>query len=345
MNDSTDWGLLARFLAGECSGFECEQVQAWMLEDPENQQLMRLLNAAWDSPEIERAGERDIQKLWRETAERAGIAPKTGRSRAPLFASLRARKLVPAAVLLGILAVAIPFLIWRSSAPGRAAGSGLELTTLQVANGQRESLTLSDGTRVMLDAGSMFQYPGEFSEGAREVYLVGEGLFDVAPGSKSPFLIHANGALVRVLGTRFNVRAWRETGRVEVVVSRGRISLSPDEEAAEDVVVIMEGQGSTLIEGRVPDPARAVDVEKYLGWLKREADFRDTPLSEILAQLERWYDIRFVLGNSSIALERLTVHIDSRPLEEILELIATLTDQEVERREENLVFLNPHRLN
>ncbi|MFA9453917.1 MAG: FecR family protein [Candidatus Aminicenantaceae bacterium] len=248
------------------------------------------------------------------------------------------------AALLLILAVAVPYLIWRFTGNAPPVDFVLKLNTIDVAKGQQENLELDDGTRVVLDSGSLFQYPDEFLGESREVFLSGEGYFEVTADDRRPFLIHANGARIRVLGTRFNVRAWQNSKKVEVVVSRGRVSLSPDQEAAADAVVITEGQGSTLWEGQVPTLPETVDVEKYLGWLDRETHFQDAPLFEILILLERWYDIQFVLSDGSITAERLTVYIDNRPLDEILELIATLTNQEVER-EGNLVILGPNRIN
>jgi len=262
------------------------------------------------------------------------------RTRVPFLAWLRTRKLVSLAALLLFLAVVVPYLIWRFTDNAPPVDIVLELNTVHVAKGQQEILDLADGTRVVLDSGSSLQSPEEFLGEAREVYLSGEGYFEVAAADRRPFLIHANGARVRVLGTRFNVRAWQNSKKVEVVVSQGRVSLSSDQESAADTVVITEGQGSTLWEGQAPTLPETVDVEKFLGWLDREADFQDAPLFEILFLLERWYDIQFVLGDGAIAAERLTVHIDNRPLDEILELIAALTDQEVERKG-NLVLLSP----
>ncbi len=264
--------------------------------------------------------------------------------RVPFLASLRTRKLLPLAALLLFLAVVVPYLIWRFTGNIPPVDVVLKLNTVLVAKGQQEILDLADGTRVVLDSGSLFQSPDEFLGEAREVYLSGEGYFEVAADDRRPFLIHANGARIRVLGTRFNVRAWQNSKKVEVVVSRGRVSLSLDQEAAADAVVITEGEGSTLWEGQAPTLPETVDVEKYLGWLDREADFQDAPLFEIFFLLERWYGIQFVLSDGAITAERLTVHIDNRPLDEILELIAALTDQEVERKG-NLVLLSPNRIN
>jgi transmembrane sensor len=339
VSDTTDWKLLARYLAGECSGREMARVEAWVQESPERRELLRLLAGIWESPEIDTQG-RDVQDLWLATAERAEIMRKPEKPRLSFLGSLRTRRILPFAAIL-LAGVALPYFVWRFSKTAPSPDINLMLHTVLVANGQQESLELSDGTRVVLDAGSSFQYPSEFWGEAREVYLEGEGLFEVSMDSRRPFIIYAQDALIRVLGTRFNVRAWQNSKKVEVVVSRGRVSLGPELAAARDAVVISEGQLSTLPEGQMPTQPQTVDVEKHFIWLDREADFRDVPLQEILFQLERWYDVRFVLRDRSIALVRLTVYIDNRPIDEILELIAALTDQEVERRG-NLVYLRPN---
>lgn len=194
--------------------------------------------------------------------------------RVPFLASLRTRKLVPLAALLLFLAVVVPYLIWRFTRNAPPGDIVLKLNTVLVAKGQQEILDLADGTRVVLDSGSLFQSPDEFLGEAREVYLSGEGYFEVAADDRRPFLIHANGARIRILGTRFNVRAWQNSKKVEVVVSQGRVSLSPDQEAAADAVVITEGQGSTLWEGQAPTLPETVDVEKYLGGSIERPTFR-----------------------------------------------------------------------
>jgi ferric-dicitrate binding protein FerR (iron transport regulator) len=340
MNDTTDWKLLARYLAGEASQREKETFEAWLHAAPEHLDLAREFEEIWNVPELD-PRPADIERLWIQTAEKAGIplssAPgevdreSDAEPKAGIFGGLKIRpalRFLPyvAAVL---LLTAIPYLIWKSVRP--TADKAPLLRSLVVAHGQQSDLTLSDGTRVKLDAGSTFQYPDDFEGRDREVTLSGEGYFEVQRDDGAAFIIHAHDALIRVLGTRFNVRAWPRSRRVEVAVVRGNVSLRGAKAAQGAGVVITGGQLGVMSAGHPPAEPRAVEVDRYLGWLKREAVFQDVPLREILFQLERWYDVRFVLEDERIASERLTAYIENRPIEQILELISTLTDQDVER--------------
>lgn len=337
MNTKTDWELLARYLAGECSRSEEQDVESWIRENRENERLGAQLREIWASQEIAPVTT-DIEELWRRTALQAGIADTSPQPRRSLWGEfLVRRRLAFAAALLALIAV--PVLVWILS---RGPASAPALSSLLVPRGDQRALTLSDGTRVVLDAGSEFRFPERFQGRTRDVYLTGEGLFDVRKNGARQFVVHAGAGVVRVLGTRFNVRAWKDSQRVEVTVSSGRVTFGA-EGGDEEAVVVSQGERSVLREGRAPTQASYVDVAKHMRWTSREADFQDVPLREILSQLERWYDLEFILSENSVAGERLTVFIENRPIDEILELLAALTDQEFDRRG-NLVFFDPKRL-
>jgi transmembrane sensor len=254
------------------------------------------------------------------------------------------RRLAYAAVLVGL--VCILFFMWTRyrTSLARITKPEIQIHTLFVANGDQSELSLSDGTRVTLDSGSSFQYPEDFGAQVREVYLDGEALFDVPPDKKRPFVVVAQDTRIRVLSTRFNVRAWKRARSVEVAVDQGSVSFGPEQENGPAPVIISEGFVSRIDQGQPPAEPQPVDMEKYLGWLRREADFQNVRVSEILSQLERWYNIKFILLDKAIAFEQLTVFIDSRPIDEILELIAALTAQAYERTG-NLVVLGPDNRN
>lgn len=342
MQNTNDWELLARYLAGECSTSDKEKVEIWLDTDPENRKLMQLLKAIWGTPEIKPEAS-DVKELWLSTARKAGIIPEPEPSKSSfrLPRIPRLPRLVPYAMLV-LAVVLIPYFIWKSSLSSSSFEPVSELQHIKVARGEQEYLILSDGTRVTLDAGTSFQYPLTFAQGAREVILDGEAYFEVPRINDNPFIIHANGAFVQVMGTTFNVRAWQSNNKVEVAVSTGRVLLRAEEDTEQRSVIIQGGQLSILADGKQPTEPQSVDVKRYMGWLRREADFEDIPLREILFQLERWFDIELVLTDESIAEEHLTIHIEDRPIEETLALIATLTDQEYERNGGQIVFKPKH---
>ena len=339
MSESPKWALLTRYLCGECSESEIKELEAWMHVDPENERLLKLLQMAWDSPEPP-VRSSNVQKLWNDVAERAGITRKT--SEWKIFDPIKSfftiqrpqfnfqlasyRTLAFAAVFLAV--VSSTFVLLKNTNMISWTGQNSGMQTLIVQNGDKRSITLDDGTRIVLDAGSVLQYPATFTGNERKVVLQGEGYFEVEHDPGRPFIVQANHAVVQVLGTKFNVRAWEPDHKVTVAVAGGKVSLGSQGSTAEATVLISAGKASTLPEAGPASPPHPVDIDKHLGWRHNEADFDDAPLHEILYQLERWYDVQFVLADSSAGEEHLTVHIQKESLPQILDLVSALTDLE-----------------
>lgn len=334
MGGSSDWALLARYLSGECSEEEKAEVEIWIASDPERQRLVASMRAVWDAPAPQPMTS-DVGKLWDEIAEKTGIAAKSeaprDRSRQGVVVRMAewfqpgvhpVRVYAAAAVLLMAVSLAYFWTSWDRPTS--------EFRTLAVESGSRDEITLSDGTRIALDAGSTLRYPEVFSGDTREVFLSGEGYFEVAFDAEKPFVVHANHAVVTVLGTQFNVRAWQPEQRVAVAVAEGKVSLG-SEGRVQETVEIAKGQGSTLPEDGQPSEPQPVDIEKHVGWLHQEAFFDGAPLREILYQLERWYNVQFALEDAAIAAEQLTLHIQAKSLDDVLELISALTGLDYQR--------------
>lgn len=328
MPDATNSVLLARYLSGECPDAEREQVEVWMGARPERRRLMDRLAATWQTGE-DPLPATDVDRMWQDFARRAGLDP------APAASSRRRRGgylLRYAAVL--VAAVGLSYLVFAGSDPGDqlvVTPIAAAPTTVTVDTGQRARVVLSDGTVVTLDAGSRLTYPERFPANAREVSLEGEGYFEVRADPDRPFVVRARDARVQVLGTRFNIRAWERSRRVQVAVVEGRVSLGALESDAGEEVVVAAGQGSVVPDGAAPATPRAVEVEGYLDWMRDELAYDDTPLGEVMDRLERWHGVRFVLEDSSVARERVTAHLASRELGDALELISALTGLVCER--------------
>ncbi|MFQ5605889.1 MAG: FecR family protein [bacterium] len=347
MSELTDWSLLAKFLSDECSEDEHKKIEAWIQSDEKNRRLLERMRLVWNSSEY-RIENSDVPKLWQQVANRAGIRAQTEKpavnpQSAYFFRQRLWTQRLPSGytsalryTAVALLAIALPYFIARGLhvLPWQNAGS--QLQTLMVENQKRTTLTLSDGTTVTLDAGSKLEYPAKFADGKRELFLDGEGFFEVTSNPEKPFVVYAQNAVVQVLGTRFNVRAWQINRRVQVAVVEGEVSLAAVEVADRVPVVISKGQMSWLPENGLPTQPRIDDVEKYLGWMHNEVIFEDTPLREVLAQLQRWYNLQFVLADPAVAEEHVTVHIQEKSVDDILDLLSALTGLKCQRQGETV---------
>ena len=103
-------------------------------------------------------------------------------------------------------------------------------------------------------------------------------------------------------------------------------------------VIISEGQGSELTGTADPSDPIRVNIDQYIGWQNRELYFQNTELKNILLQLERWYDLEFILPDEELSSKIVTVHIENRPLDEILELLSLIMDIEYKRNEREISF-------
>jgi ferric-dicitrate binding protein FerR (iron transport regulator) len=230
VNKPSDWALLARYLSGECTEEEKAEVESAIASDPEKRRLTRFMRSLWDTPEPP-ARPSDVDRLWDELAGKTWMAAGSGAVQDPGRRGIGRRLaewLQPQPKLARYCAASAALLIVSSLAYHGFQETGIypssrpaRLSTLAVESSASDELTLSDGTRIRLDAGSTLRYPESFRGDGRSVFLSGEGYFEVAPDADRPFRVHLDRAVVEVLGTRFNIRAWETEQRVTVAWRKG----------------------------------------------------------------------------------------------------------------------------
>ena len=335
MKDSIDDALLARYLSDECNQNEKEAVEAWMNARSENRKYVELMKAAWETRESI-AERTEVKTMWETVARQAGINPsrekdqviKTKGRLIPMFVKQRVANhgwVKYAAV--AVLAILTPYLATTTIQFGNHSSAYEELT---IAKGKVAKLTLLDGTKITLDAGSYLKYPTKFEGTTRDVVLKGEGYFEVAKNPNKPFIIHAGDARVQVLGTKFNVSAWQENHQVTVAVTEGKVSLKhKDADDLTNPVMIQKGQFSTLHEGGGVTQARETDLKQYLAWTKNEIYFENTALDKVFSRLERWYDVSFIVEDRDLLKEHVNMQVEKKSLDDVLELLAVLTESKI----------------
>ena len=155
--------------------------------------------------------------------------------------------------------------------------------------GRANTLVLSDGTKVILNAATTFRYPTSFGEKNRMVYLEGEAYFEVAKDSEHPFIVHISRGAIEVLGTGFNVRDYREEQKTVTTLVQGKVVYRPERQPGREIMLepgfqIKDEEGGSL-------QPRKVDVILYTGWKDGKYVFENATLEEIMQVLSRWYDI------------------------------------------------------
>jgi ferric-dicitrate binding protein FerR (iron transport regulator) len=158
--------------------------------------------------------------------------------------------------------------------------------TLITPKGGQYQLTLSDGTKVWLNAASSLRFPTAFTGNGRKVILSGEAYFEVAKNNAMPFEVQVNGMTVKVLGTHFDVMAYGDENKVVTTLLEGAVKISKGNASA----VLQPGQQATLNNsGNIA--VDAADMEKAVAWKNGLFEFNDDNIEMIMRQLARWYDM------------------------------------------------------
>lgn len=176
-----------------------------------------------------------------------------------------------------------------------------QYNTILVPYGKRAQLSLADGTQVWLNSGSKLIYPTVFDVATREVFLEGEGIFDVAHNATKPFFVKAaNSYSVRVLGTLFNVSCYAKEAKVTTALLRGKVQVAYAKKGffKNDTIqtVLNPGMIAALDKKNQLIKTTLQNVEPLFSWRKGYYEFSQEKLTVVLEKLTRYYNIDFVMN-------------------------------------------------
>jgi transmembrane sensor len=164
-----------------------------------------------------------------------------------------------------------------------------------IPRGGENTIMLSDGTKVHLNAASELDFPTEFIGSQRYVSLRGEAYFDVAKDAEHPFIVHTQYGNIRVLGTTFNVKVYSEDHACYVTLVHGKVRFTASNSDSEE---LLPGQQLVIAQGVMQK--RNVDVADYVSWVNGFYNFNEERLDNIMSNFEKWYNIDVVYGDQSI---------------------------------------------
>lgn len=166
---------------------------------------------------------------------------------------------------------------------------------LVVPAGQRAEITLPDGTKAWLNAGSKLSYPSFFEE-ERKVFLSGEGFFDVAKNKEIPFIVSTHSIEIKALGTKFNVFSYPESAYTGVYLQQGSVKAYFPSSETEGVILSPE---QYLVQKGEQLELFAMDPDELL-WREGIYAFRKQKLGSIIEKLELYYDVRIIVKDPEI---------------------------------------------
>lgn len=201
---------------------------------------------------------------------------------------------------------------------------------------QRDTVMLADGSRVVLNAGSTLRYPAHFTGATREVYLEGEGYFEVAKDPSKPFIVHAGQLKTKVLGTSFNINAYAGQSKMEVSVVTGKVQVEETKSGRAVDLLPNEKVRYTVKDDQFAKIETA-DIKSDLVWNAGRLAFEDAPLTDIVQQYYRRYGKKIEVQGEGLHSCRLSLVFDQESPDEILKMIALLTNAQV--REEKGIFI------
>ncbi len=181
--------------------------------------------------------------------------------------------------------------------------------------GQKRTVSLPDGTTVMLNSGSTLTYTVPFEKDIRSVSLTGEAFFDVVHNEKKPFIVLTTGLQTKVLGTSFNIRGYADDPFVSVAVLSGSVRLSSEGSNSHT----LEPNEMGIYHGTLDHIERtSFDPDKTINWTRGILSFENESLETIFKELERWYGVNIEIKEGVRLEGKYSGRYSNDPLELVL---------------------------
>lgn len=234
--------------------------------------------------------------------------------RKPDLLSLAAKWFSAAVLLLGVALTAFYFV----------KGTPEPKTNIIFADrGEKVIVVLPDGSKVSLNSESRLYYPSEFVGDVREVKISGEAYFEVSSDENNPFIVNTDDMMIKVTGTKFNVKAYPESKHILTTLDEGRISIGKNKE---NLRLMLPGQCAYFEKSTALCQIKDVENPGIASeWRNNQFVFRNTPISEVLRAAERKFDVDFSISNPEIEKYTYTFSCSANDMNDIIGIMETVT--------------------
>lgn len=202
--------------------------------------------------------------------------------------------------------------------------------TLRTLQGMECHVTLSDGTKIHLNAETRLTYPVCFSSKERIVQIEGEAYFDVAPDKEHPFIVQTPHTSIRVTGTSFNVRAYADEQTESTTLVSGAVSINSDNEDFE----LAPNQHFAYDKTSGKSSVINVNPELYTSWESGSFIFMNVSLGSIMSYLSRWYGFQYIFEDDASKQVRIGAYLNRyENMNPIIDMIMELNLVDIKQKE------------
>jgi transmembrane sensor len=301
IKNKADWNLIATYLSGNSNTDDRVRLENWIAESEENKIIFEKAKSIWKSAEGIDVSLLNVEKAWDKVNKRAKISHAS--SSVPIFLQTKYLLRIAAVLIVGL----VSFWFIHTNVNNKVVNAP-----------ELMQLALSDGSTINLNKGAKLIYPEEFKGTTREVYLTGEAFFTISRNPEKPFIIHTTKADIRVLGTSFNVNT-QSNGDVEVTVKTGIVKVTAADELSE---VILQKNERVAFNANTGKMQKGLSTNlNYLAWKTHNFEFRETSLHEVFANLEKVYNVKISVSDTSIYNCKLTATYENLQASEIVQMI------------------------
>ncbi len=277
--------MINRYLTGQCSEEELIKVNAWMKESEENARQLFRMEEIYHLGRFDRyANEQRILRAEKLLYKKLDEEKSKQSKRVSMHRWMKYAAVIAVMLVIGGGA---GYWFYRN-------GNHQQMMVAVASEGIVKEVVLPDGSKVWLNNASTLEYPHEFSEKERNVYLEGEAYFEVTPNRHQPFIIQSDAMRVRVLGTTFNLKSDKRCRIAEATLIEGEIEVKSNKE--EGQIILAPGQRAELNKNNGRLTVKQVDAKLDAVWHDNLIPFQKADIFTITKALERFYDVKIILS-------------------------------------------------
>lgn len=335
MQDTIIILLLQKYIKNQCSEQELHALLHWLKSPDNHAELDLVVKPLWETIDKNMSrpeGEKEKELHEEVSLLLSGVKRKDRKISNPIIRDKnRLNGFYRIAAIL-ILAFSVTFgLVKVLDRPSP------QLTyTEKVSNkGEKKNIVLSDGTKIILNSDTRLRIPADFNKEERVLEMEGEGFFDVAPNPDKPFIIKSGETRVRVLGTSFDFKSYKEDDFIKLTVSTGKVRVNVDDQDLQLSVSPNEHLSVNKIDGNVSK--ETIQENNYIKWIQGSLYFNKEPIREVIKTINRTYNRKVILQCKNRDYKITGTH-DNKSIEAVIEAICFTTGLHSRQEGDNIII-------